>query len=171
MIILGIDPGSRITGFGVIKAEARECLYVTSGCIRITKETTAERLKQIQDGVEEIVRAYQPTEAAIEQIFMFQNPGAALKLGQARGVAICALANQNLSVHEYSAKQVKQSVVGNGNATKFQVQHMVQSLLQLSSKPQADAADALAIAICHFHSRNSLQFIPGAKKIVRGRLR
>jgi crossover junction endodeoxyribonuclease RuvC len=81
------------------------------------------------------------------------------------------LANQNLSVHEYSAKQVKQSVVGNGNATKFQVQHMVQSLLQLSSKPQADAADALAIAICHFHSRNSLQFIPGAKKIVRGRLR
>lgn len=102
---------------------------------------------------------------------MFQNQGAALKLGQARGVAMCALANQDLSVNEYSAKQVKQAVVGNGNASKFQVQHMVQSFLQVSSKPQADAADALAIAICHFHSRNSLQFIPGANKMVRGRLR
>ncbi|WP_116963174.1 crossover junction endodeoxyribonuclease RuvC [Fastidiosibacter lacustris] len=171
MIILGIDPGSRITGFGVLKIQAKDCLYLTSGCIRITKENTGERLKQIQDSIHEIISAYRPTEAAIEQIFMFQNPGAALKLGQARGVAMCTLANNNLPINEYSAKQVKQAVVGNGNASKYQVQHMVQTFLQLSSKPQADAADALAIAICHFHSYNSLTYIPGATKIVRGRLR
>ena len=171
MIILGVDPGSRITGFGVIKAHAKACLYVTSGCIRITEETTGARLKQIQDGINQIVEAYCPDEASIEQIFMFQNPGAALKLGQARGVALCALESNGLVTAEYSAKQVKQAIVGNGNASKFQVQHMVQSFLQLSKKPQADAADALAIAICHYHTKNSLAHIPQAQKIVRGRLR
>ncbi|WP_119343848.1 crossover junction endodeoxyribonuclease RuvC [Facilibium subflavum] len=171
MIILGIDPGSRITGFGVLKVQGKDCLYVTSGCIRVTEQTAALRLKQIQEGIEQIIKAYQPTQAAIEQIFMFQNPSAAIKLGQARGVALCALATHELPIAEYSAKQVKQAIVGNGNATKFQVQHMVQSFLALSQKPQADAADALAIAICHFHSLNSLKHIPQAQKIVRGRLR
>ena len=173
MIILGIDPGSCVTGFGVIKIQASGCLYLTSGCIRVNTAGTkvAENLKKIQLGINTIVSEYQPTEAAIEQIFMYKNPGSALKLGQARGVAMCALASKNLSIHEYSAKQVKQAIVGNGNAKKFQVQHMVQSFLQLSKKPQSDAADALAIAICHIHSRNSLQYIPEVKKIVKGRLK
>ncbi|MBK2126101.1 crossover junction endodeoxyribonuclease RuvC [Fangia hongkongensis] len=171
MIILGIDPGSRITGFGVLKVVEKKCHYVTSGCIRITEENDAYRLKQVQDGIREVIQVYKPDESAIEQIFMFQNPGAALKLGQARGVAMCTLASSDLPVYEYSAKQVKQAVVGTGSANKAQVQHMVQSFLLLNKKPQADAADALAIAICHFHTRNSLRAIPSATKIVRGRLR
>ena len=114
MVILGIDPGSRITGFGVIKIQDNKVYYVASGCIRITEEATANRLKQIADGITEVINIYAPTESAIEQIFMFQNPGGALKLGQARGVAMCTLAINGLEVSEYSAKQVKQAVVGNG---------------------------------------------------------
>lgn len=171
MVILGIDPGSRITGFGVIKVQDNKIYYVASGCIRITETGTAKRLKQIADGITEVINIYAPTESAIEQIFMFQNPGAALKLGQARGVAMCTLALNNLEVREYSAKQVKQAVVGTGGAAKSQVQHMIQSILGLSKKPQEDAADALAIAICHYHSSKSLALIDNAKKIVHGRLR
>ena len=170
MVILGIDPGSRITGFGVVKAQNKDCIYVTSGCIRVSGATIGARLKQIQVGIDEIIQAYCPNQAAIEQIFMFNNPGSALKLGQARGVALCSLANHDLDISEYSAKQVKQAVVGNGNAAKSQVQHMVQCFLQLNQKPQADAADALAIAICHFHTQNSLAHIKQANKIVKGRL-
>jgi crossover junction endodeoxyribonuclease RuvC len=171
MVILGIDPGSRITGFGVIKIQDNKMYYVASGCIRITEEDTADRLKQIQDGINEVISIYGPTESAIEQIFMFQNPGAALKLGQARGVAMCTLATNALEVSEYSAKQVKQAVVGTGGAAKAQVQHMVQSILGLSKKPQEDAADALAIAICHYNSSRSLAKIKGATKITRKRLK
>ena len=171
MVILGIDPGSRMTGFGVIKIQANKMYYVASGCIRITEEATANRLKQIADGITKIINIYTPTESAIEQIFMFQNPGAALKLGQARGVAMCTLAINHLEVSEYSAKQVKQAVVGNGGAVKSQIQHMVCSLLGLSKKPPEDAADALAIAICHYHSSRSLVKILGSKKIVHGRLK
>ena len=112
MVILGIDPGSRITGFGVIKAQANKIYYVASGCIRITETTTAKRLKQIADGITEVINIYAPTESAIEQIFMFQNPQAALKLGQARGAALVALSHHQLATSEYSAKQVKQAVVG-----------------------------------------------------------
>ncbi len=169
--ILGIDPGSRITGFGVIQIRGNKIEYVTSGCIRMQENTAAERLMQIVSGINTIVQAYQPHESAIEQVFMFQNPKAALTLGQARGVALYALANAQLPVNEYSAKQVKQAVVGNGNAAKVQVQHMVQSLLGLAESPQADAADALAIAICHYHTQHGLMAIRGANKIVRGRLR
>ena len=132
MVILGIDPGSRITGFGVVKAQNKDCIYVTSGCIRVSGTTIGARLKQIQVGIDEIIQAYCPNQAAIEQIFMFNNPGSALKLGQARGVALCSLANHDLDISEYSAKQVKQAVVGNGNAAKSQVQHMVQYFLQLN---------------------------------------
>ncbi len=171
MVILGIDPGSRITGFGVIKIQDKKMYYVASGCIRITDEDTANRLKQIQDGINEVISIYCPTESAIEQIFMFQNPGGALKLGQARGVAMCTLATNGLEVSEYSAKQVKQAVVGTGGAAKAQVQHMVQSILGLSKKPQEDAADALAIAICHYNSSSSLAKIKGASKITRKRLK
>ncbi|MFC4891566.1 crossover junction endodeoxyribonuclease RuvC [Pseudofrancisella aestuarii] len=171
MIILGIDPGSRITGFGVIKAFENKLYYVASGCIRVTEKETANRLKQVADGINEVIKIYSPTEAAIEQIFMFQNPMGALKLGQARGVAMCTLANNFLSVSEYSAKQVKQAVVGTGGAAKSQVQHMVQSLLGLSKKPQEDAADALAVAICHYHSSKSLARLTGASKVTNKRIK
>ncbi len=171
MVILGIDPGSRITGFGVIKVYQNKIYYVASGCIRITETETANRLKQVADGINEVISIYAPTDSAIEQIFMFQNPMGAIKLGQARGVAMCTLATNGLSVAEYSAKQIKQAVVGTGGAAKAQVQHMVQSLLGLNKKPQEDAADALAIAICHYHSSKSLARIHGAKKIVQGRLK
>ncbi|AIT10234.1 crossover junction endodeoxyribonuclease RuvC [Candidatus Francisella endociliophora] len=171
MVILGIDPGSRVTGFGVIKVQDNKVYYVASGCIRITEMGTAKRLKQIADGITEVINIYAPTESAIEQIFMFQNPGAALKLGQARGVAMCTLAINHLEVSEYSAKQVKQAVVGTGGAAKSQVQHMIQSILGLSKKPQEDAADALAIAICHYHSSKSLARIAGASRVVHKRIK
>ncbi|QIV96001.1 Holliday junction endonuclease RuvC [Allofrancisella inopinata] len=171
MVILGIDPGSRITGFGVIKAQDNKLYYVASGCIRITEVTIANRLKQIADGITEVINTYVPTESAIEQIFMFQNPTGALKLGQARGVAMCTLAINGLGVSEYSAKQIKQAVVGTGAAAKSQVQHMVQSLLGLSKKPPEDAADALAIAICHYHSSKSLAKIVGASRVAQKRIK
>jgi crossover junction endodeoxyribonuclease RuvC len=156
-IILGIDPGSRITGFGVIKSDGNRYHYVTSGCIRITQKNLGLRLQQIFDGLRQIISQYQPEEAAIEQVFMHQNPGSALKLGQARGAAIVAAAIHVLPVAEYSARQVKQSVVGFGAATKTQVQHMIKNLLNLSDFPQSDAADALAVAICHANSNQILK--------------
>ncbi len=171
MIILGVDPGSRITGFGVIKVIGKKCHYVTSGCIRIKGEEVGDRLAEIYEGLTEVIAACKPDQSAIEQIFMFNNPGSALKLGQARGVALFSLAHADLPISEYSAKQVKQSVVGTGGASKAQVQHMVQSLLELSAKPQEDAADALAVAICHFHTSQSMVHLQGATKTVRNRLR
>lgn len=157
MIIIGIDPGSRITGYGVIRLEGNQSYHVTSGCIQVTAENVSMRLLQIFTRLQEIIQQYQPQEAAIEQIFMHQNPGSALKLGQARGAAMVAL---GMPVAEYSARQVKQAVVGFGAAKKEQVQHMVKRLLNLSGKLQADTADALAVALCHAHSRfNVLKMI------------
>lgn len=170
-IILGIDPGSRITGYGVIQTNGIEHRYVASGCIRLETNNLNDRLYQIYAGIKEIIATYTPEEAAIEQIFMHQNPGSALKLGQARGVAIVAAANHQITVSEYSARQVKQSVVGYGAAKKEQVQSMVQRLLNLSGVPQKDAADALAIALCHAHSRRGFARMVSVKKIRRGRLR
>lgn len=152
MLILGIDPGSRITGYGVIKTAGSRIEYVASGCIRISGDVLAERLQQVYEGVSEVIRHYQPQQMAIEQVFMSKNADSALKLGQARGVAIVAGANQALPVAEYAARRVKQSVVGNGGADKTQVQHMVAHLLKLPGLPQADAADALAIALCHAYT-------------------
>jgi crossover junction endodeoxyribonuclease RuvC len=152
-IILGIDPGSRITGYGVIRVEGTRHIYLTSGCVRVTAENLSERLQQIFLGLQEIMQAHRPHEAAIEQVFMHRNAGSALKLGQARGAAIVAMAATNILVAEYSARQIKQSVVGYGAAKKEQVQHMVRVLLNLTANPQADAADALAVALCHAHSR------------------
>lgn len=149
-IIIGVDPGSRFTGYGVIQWEGNQSRYVDSGCLNLSTYPTSERLQKIFTGLQAIVQLYQPQEAAIEQVFMHQNPGSALKLGQARGAAIVALGTL---VAEYSARQVKQSVVGYGAASKAQVQHMVKRLLNISAKLQADAADALAIALCHAHSR------------------
>jgi len=170
-VILGIDPGSRITGFGLIKMNGRQIEYVASGCIRVKDGILSEKLKQIFDSVSEIIQQYQPDEAAIEQVFMAKNADSALKLGQARGAAMVAMANQGLIVAEYSARQIKQSVVGTGAADKTQVQHMVTNLLALNASPQADAADGLAVAICHGHAMKSALFQAGAKKVVRGRLR
>ena len=170
-IILGIDPGSRITGYGVIKQVGGKFEYLGSGCIRVQGDELPERLQQVYNGVSEIIRQFQPTSFAIEQVFMAKNADSALKLGQARGAAIVAATNQSLPVSEYSARQIKQAVVGKGSAEKSQVQHMVTYLLKLPSTPQADAADALAVALCHSHTEQSLLKMAGqASKTVRGRL-
>lgn len=147
--VLGIDPGSRITGFGVIEVVGQNFQYVASGCVRTKTDDFPERLKEIYLGLDEVIATYQPTIAAIEQVFVKINVGAALKLGQARGAAICACVVRGMQVGEYSANQVKKAVVGRGHATKSQVQHMVVAHLGLNKTPQEDAADALAIALCH----------------------
>jgi crossover junction endodeoxyribonuclease RuvC len=149
MRILGIDPGSRFTGFGVIDTEGSRLSYHASGCIKITDTELPDRLKTIFDGMTEIVRLHAPDIIAIEKVFMARNADSALKLGQARGAAIAAVLQGDLQVAEYTALQIKQAVVGNGRAGKEQVQHMVRALLRLDGHPQADAADALACAICH----------------------
>jgi len=152
MRVLGIDPGSRITGFGVVQVLRNgKMLYIASGCIRVPIGALSLRLKAVYDGVCEIIASYQPTAFAAEKVFMARNADAALKLGQARGAALCAAVNHALNVHEYTALQIKRAVVGRGAAQKEQVQHMVRSLLALDRAPPADAADALACAICHAH--------------------
>lgn len=155
-IILGIDPGSRITGYGLIREEKRRLIYLDSGCIRTEGERLSDKLLQIYDGICQLMDEYQPREVAIEQVFMHQNPNSALKLGQARGAAMVAAASHRVEVFEYSARLVKQAVVGYGAAQKEQVKQMVVTLLGLAKAPQTDAADALAIAICHSHQRHSL---------------
>lgn len=171
-IIIGIDPGSRITGYGVIRQQGRRLEYLGSGCIRTSVEDLPARLKHIYAGVTEIITQFNPDEFAIEQVFMAKNADSALKLGQARGAAIVAAVNMDLPVFEYAARQVKQSVVGTGAAAKEQIQHMVRSLLKLPSNPQADAADALAIAITHCHlSQNILRIGNGNLNLARGRVR
>lgn len=149
--IIGIDPGSRRTGYGVIRLEGNRHIYVTSGHLDVSMYDFNDRLRNIYLGIQKVLTLYKPEEAAIEQVFMHENPGSALKLGQARGAAIVAL---DMPISEYSARQVKQSVVGKGAAKKEQVQFMVQRLLNISGALQADAADALAIALCHAHARN-----------------
>ncbi|WNC73910.1 crossover junction endodeoxyribonuclease RuvC [Thalassotalea psychrophila] len=173
-IILGIDPGSRLTGYGVIEKQGRKITYLGSGCIKTLAagDNHPERLQIIFAGVSELILQFKPDMVAVEQIFMGLNPGGALKLGQARGAAIVAATNNGLEVSEYSARQIKQAVVGTGAADKAQVQHMVKSFLNLPATPQEDAADALAVAICHGHSYESLIKMSGrATKTVRGRLR
>ncbi|MES2218576.1 MAG: crossover junction endodeoxyribonuclease RuvC [Pseudomonadota bacterium] len=168
-IIIGIDPGSRNTGYGIIKINGNQSTHITSGCITLTTTLNLpERLQKIFLSLRTIIELHQPNEAAIEQVFMHDNPGSALKLGQARGAAIVAL---TIPVAEYSARQVKQAVVGHGAAKKEQVQHMVGRLLNLPDKLQADAADALAIAICHAHSRSSIYFRPPKKRTTKSRWR
>ncbi|WP_409307571.1 crossover junction endodeoxyribonuclease RuvC [Pectobacterium sp. B1J-3] len=171
-IILGIDPGSRVTGYGVIHQQGRRLTYLGSGCIRTVVDDMPTRLKLIYAGVSEIITQFRPNCLAIEQVFMAKNPDSALKLGQARGAAIVAAVNQDLPVSEYAARLVKQTVVGTGAADKKQVQHMVRSLLKLSASPQADAADALAIAITHCHfNQNLLHHATGKMSPLPGRLR
>ncbi len=155
-IVLGIDPGSRITGYGLVAFEGRRLIYVDSGCIRTEGAAMPQRLGIIFAAVESIIAEHRPHWAAVEQVFMARNPDSALKLGQARGAAIAALVRQDLVVAEYTARQIKLAVVGSGAAAKAQVQTMVTHLLQLPRAPQADAADALAAAICHVHHHTTL---------------
>lgn len=152
-IIMGVDPGSRNTGFGVIVIDGKTPQYISSGVVKAETGDAAPRLRTIFAGLQEIIQTYQPTEFAIEEVFLHKNPGSAIKLGQARGAAIAATFAHELEIFEYSAREIKQSVVGYGNAAKEQVATMVVSLLKLDAVPQADAADALAVALCHFHSK------------------
>lgn len=148
--IIGIDPGSRATGYGIIDTDGRSLEFVACGVIRTaSSQPLPERLKDIHDGICEVIAKYRPHDAAVEDIFTAANPRSALKLGHARGVALLAAMQHALPVSEYSPRLVKQSVAGYGQATKEQVQHMVQTLLVLASSPSHDAADALAVAICH----------------------
>ena len=170
--ILGIDPGSRVTGFGVIDVRGREHHYVASGCIKSPPNAPlAERISVIVRHLDEVVRTYQPHQAAIEQVFVNVNPAATLMLGQARGAALAALVMHDLPVFEYTALQVKQAVVGKGKAAKEQVQHMVVQMLSLSGTPQSDAADGLAVALTHALRNHGLaaQLQAGGLQIKRGR--
>ena len=170
-VILGIDPGSRKTGFGIINYVSGKSEYITSGVIKLPKADLPERLGIIYEGVTELVALHCPQELSIEQVFMAKNAGSALKLGHARGAAIVACVAQQMQVSEYSARQIKQAVVGTGAADKSQVQHMVKLLLKLPAEPGEDAADALAAALCHAHTQQSMINMAGAKSVRRGRLR
>ena len=150
--ILGIDPGSRVTGYGIIESDGVRSTYVSSGCIRAADLEFPARLKTIFDGVAEVVGEFAPDEIAIEQVFVSKSVQSALKLGQARGAALAAALARSLSVSEYAPNAIKRAVTGRGHADKVQVQHMVRVLMRLSQPLAADAADALAVALCHAHS-------------------
>lgn len=162
MVILGIDPGSRITGYGLISKEGNRLLHVDNGAIftQSAKEFP-ERLQQIFAGLSEIIAEFRPDVVAVENVFLAKNAQSALKLGQARGAAIVAAVSRGLAVYEYTALQVKQAVVGNGRAEKVQVQQMIKALLNLPEVAQEDASDALAVAICHAHSAGMNKLLKG----------
>jgi len=148
--ILGIDPGTRITGYGVVAAAPGRLQFVACGTIRTnTKRSLAHRLNEIFEGINEVIQLHDPVVAAVEDVFLSSNPSSALKLGHARGAAVVAAMQNGLRVSDYSARAVKQAVAGYGQADKSQVQHMVRVLLGLSASPSTDASDALAVAICH----------------------
>lgn len=165
-LILGIDPGSRMTGYGLIQQMGDQLSFIDAGTIRTDSDAMPKRLQQIFFGIERIVHHYdryydEPMIAAVEQVFMASNPDSALKLGQARGAAIAALVSNELEVSEYTARQIKQAVCGYGAANKEQIQAMVCRILNLNIIPQADAADGLACAICHAHSNHSMNKLMG----------
>ncbi len=170
MKILGIDPGLRITGYGVIEKLPAGLTYVASGCIKSPDGELPDRLKNILNSVQEVITLFAPDEVAVEKVFVNVNPQSTLLLGQARGAAICAALLHDLPVSEYTALQVKQAVVGNGHAEKEQVQEMVKRLLKLSGAPSADAADALACAICHAHGGDMGGMTTRGYRVKGGRL-
>lgn len=161
--ILGVDPGSRITGYGIIDVDGPRLQHVTSGCIRTEEGDIAGRLKRIFQDISAVVEEFGPAEFAIEKVFVQRNVDSALKLGQARGAAICAAALRSLPVFEYSPNQIKQAVVGHGHAAKAQMQAMMRVLLRTETLPPSDAADALACAVCHSHLRATRQRIAEAQ--------
>ncbi len=170
-IIIGIDPGSRVTGYGLVGVTASGLAHVGHGCIRLEHPRQPERLREIFQGLQVVLDEFAPGQAAVEEVFMGRNAASALKLGQARGSAIVACQCRGIAVAEYSARKVKQAVVGNGAASKEQIQHMVRTLLRISETIAQDAADALAVAICHAHSHDSLARIASATRYSRKRLR
>jgi crossover junction endodeoxyribonuclease RuvC len=159
-----------VTGFGVIDTEKSRLVYVASGCVKSGAGDLASRLKAILEGLKEVIAEHAPGEVAVEKVFVNVNPQSTLALGQARGTAICAAVLADLPVAEYTALQVKQSVVGNGHAAKDQVQHMVKRLLALPGDPAPDAADALACAICHAHGAKMGAFSTRGLRMKKGRL-
>jgi crossover junction endodeoxyribonuclease RuvC len=165
--ILGIDPGSRLTGFGVLDFEADNATYVASGTVQSMDGDFPDRLKRIFESISEIVAEFQPDAVAIESVFVHRNAGSALKLGHARSAAICATFETDVEVFEYAPREIKRAVVGTGSATKDQVQHMVVTILKLDGQPSTDAADALATALCHGHQRR-LNAQLGANSAIAG---
>lgn len=165
--ILGIDPGSRLTGFGVVDFDGDKAQYVASGTVKSIDGEFADRLRQIFESIGSIVDEYRPDIVVVESVFMHKNAGSALKLGHARSAAICATFKYGLEIHEYAPREIKQAVVGTGAATKEQVQHMIVSILSLDGVPAEDAADALAAAICHGHRRR-IQAQLGTGKAIAG---
>jgi|TARA_B100001996_G_scaffold184771_1_gene141331 crossover junction endodeoxyribonuclease RuvC len=168
--ILGIDPGSINTGYGIIESKGNYNKHIKNGVIKIKAKTLAEKLKIINLEITTIIKTFEPDEIAIEKVFMHRNADSALKLGQARGAAIAACAINDIPLFEYSANQVKKACVGKGHAAKEQVQHMIKILLCLENSPLSDAADALAIALCHANSRESLLRMQGISGMKYGRL-
>lgn len=162
-LILGIDPGSRATGYGIIESVGNTLRYVDCGCIRPTPGEHPQRLRDIFRALSSVIEQHSPQQCAIEEVFLGKSVSSALKLGQARGAAMVACLQYDLPVSEYSARTVKQAVTGTGSADKLQVQHMVKILLGLQGTLQADAADALAIAICHASSSQSLLRMSAAR--------
>jgi crossover junction endodeoxyribonuclease RuvC len=150
--VLGLDPGSRRTGFGVVDCEGNAQTHVAHGCIAGKGAALATRLREIFEGVEQLIATYRPDEIAVERVFVNRNVDSAMKLGQARGAALCAVP-QGTSVFEYAPRAIKLAVVGSGAAEKAQVAHMMKVLLQLTMLPGPDAGDALAVALCHANSR------------------
>ena len=170
-IILGIDPGSRVTGYGLINVVGNKLEYVGCGCIRTQTQDLPQRLQIIHAELVKVIEQFSPQQSAVEEVFMGRNASAALKLGQARGAAMVACLSNQLPLAEYSARKVKQAVVGNGAADKAQVQHMVKALLSISDNIGEDASDALAVAICHANTQAGLIRMAGAQSFSRKRLR
>jgi len=164
MRILGIDPGSRVTGFGIIDVDGDRATLVRHGIIRTGTGEFTERLGVIFAELRSLIEQYQPSEAAVETVFVSHNAASALKLGQARGAAVCAVISHGLAVAEYSPRSIKQAIVGRGGADKVQVQHMVSVLLQLQDTPVEDAADALAVALCHQHTQQTVTRMQALQK-------
>ncbi|MEQ8952963.1 MAG: crossover junction endodeoxyribonuclease RuvC [Gammaproteobacteria bacterium] len=170
-IVLGIDPGSRRTGYGLIRVAGNKLSYVDAGCITTGSGEQAERLHIIFTELCAVIASHQPQQAAIEDVFVGRNVSSALKLGQARGSAMVACLSHELPLSEYSARQVKKAVVGAGAADKQQVQHMVKAILGVDATLVEDAADALAVAICHANTQASLIRMAGAKSFSRKRFK
>lgn len=166
--ILGIDPGSRITGYGIIDSDGAKTRYIASGCIRVGNGAFPGRLNAIFSAIGELVTEFAPQDVAVEQVFMHRNADSALKLGQARAAAICGTFGGTTVLYEYAAREIKQAVVGRGGADKEQVQHMVKAILALEDVPPTDEADALAAAICHAHSHRLKRTLSGGSARRRG---
>lgn len=169
--ILGIDPGSRTTGYGIIDSDGYHSEYITSGVINAGDVDMSERLHIMFCGVQELLNQFSPQVMAIEKVFVHRNADSALKLGQARGAVICAVKQIALPVFEYTPTEIKKSVVGKGHAAKEQVQHMMKMLLNLSASPKADAADALAVGLCHANTQQTLMRMSGVSGVHHGRLK